>query len=192
MTGRKRTRWHSTDAARGDDYDSRWHSIDNPHGEADFVMSFSPRRVLDAGCGTGRVAIELAERDVETVGFDLDPEMLDVARRKAPGLRWVEGDATTVELQGDGGFDVVILAGNVMIFLEPGTESQVLANMADHLAPAGVLVTGFSLQPDRYDLTSLDEHTRTAGLRLVERWATWDREPWTARDAYAVSVFSAR
>ncbi len=192
MTGAKRTRWHSTDAARGDDYDSRWSSIENPHGEADFVMSFSPRRVLDAGCGTGRVAMELARRDVETVGFDLDPEMLAVARRKAPELCWVEGDAATVELRGDCGFDVVVMAGNVMIFLEPGTESRVLANMADHLAPAGVLVTGFALQPNRYGLASLDEDSRAAGLRLVERWATWDREPWTTRDAYAVSVFSAR
>ena len=32
------------------------------HGEADFVMAFAPESVLDAGCGTGRVALELARR----------------------------------------------------------------------------------------------------------------------------------
>ena len=44
------------------------------------------RRVLDAGCGTGRVAIELARRGIEVVGVDADPDMLERARRRAPQL----------------------------------------------------------------------------------------------------------
>ncbi len=56
------------------------------HGEADFVMRYSPASVLDAGCGTGRVGIELAARGVEVVGVDLDEKMLNAARCKAPDL----------------------------------------------------------------------------------------------------------
>ena len=56
------------------------------HGEADLVCRFEPGSVLDAGCGTGRVAIELAARGIDVVGVDLDPAMLDHARLKAPSL----------------------------------------------------------------------------------------------------------
>lgn len=191
MNEPRRSRWQCTDGPRGADYDARWSTLDSPHGEADFVMSFSPRSVLDAGCGTGRVAIELATRGVAAVGFDLDPDMLQTARRKAPSLRWVEADAATIDLRGDnGGFDAVVLAGNVMIFLEPGSESTVIDNMARHLEAAGVLITGFSLRPDRYGLSHLDADAGAAGLELVERWSTWDRRSWSSASDYAVSVFS--
>jgi len=186
--------WLEGDRPRGDAYDTRWDQLESdgidPHGEAAFVMAFEPTTVLDAGCGTGRVAIELASRGVECVGFDLDPEMLAAARRKAPTLRWFEGDAATIELHDAGpGFDVVLLAGNVMIFLDPGTEPRVIDNMASHLGPDGLLVVGFSLIPGGYDLAALDQDAAAAGLKLAERWATWDRRPWDANDDYAVSVF---
>lgn len=186
--------WLEGDRPRGDSYDARWDHLEadgiDPHGEAAFVMTFAPTTMLDAGCGTGRVAIELARRGVECVGFDLDPAMLDTARRKAPSLRWLEGDATSIELRGDGpGFDVVLLAGNVMIFLEAGTESRVVENMAAHLSTNGVLVVGFSLVPGGYGLMDLDRDASDAGLGLIERWATWGRQPRTELDDYAVSVF---
>ena len=188
------SRWFGGDQARGDAYDARWDRLEadgvDPHGEAAFVMGFAPTTVLDAGCGTGRVAIELAARGVDAVGFDLDPSMLDTARRKAPGLRWEQGDAATIDLIGDGpGYDVVLLAGNVMIFVERGSEADVLANMARHLAPGGHLVAGFSLVPGGYRTDDLDCDARGAGLALVERWSTWDRRPWSPSDEYAVSVF---
>ncbi|MEQ1788221.1 MAG: SAM-dependent methyltransferase, partial [Acidimicrobiales bacterium] len=48
----------------GDDYQARFDRLaaagDDVHGEATFVRAYAPRSVLDAGCGTGRVAIELA------------------------------------------------------------------------------------------------------------------------------------
>ena len=48
--------------------------------------------VLDAGCGTGRVAIELARHGVDVVGVDVDASMIGEARRRAPELEWVEAD----------------------------------------------------------------------------------------------------
>ena len=185
-------RWLAEAAGRSRTYDHRWEQLAaegrNVHGEADFVEALGPRSVLDGGCGTGRVAVELARRGVDVVGIDLDPSMLSVARDKAPDLVWVEGDLATVDVGRS--FDVVVMAGNVMIYLAAGTEAAVVANLARHLRPGGALVAGFSLQPGRLDLATYDAHARAAGLVPDGRWATWDRQPFTGGD-YAVSVHRA-
>ncbi len=189
------TRWNDTgDVQRGSDYDDRWRQMaaagDSIHGEADLICTFEPSSVLDAGCGTGRVAIELATRGIDVVGIDLDGSMLAVARHKAPGLRWVSGDLAAVTIgdaDGPRRFDVVALPGNVMIFLTPGTEGAVVANLARHLEPSGRLVAGFELMPDRLMLADYDRAAEAAGLELESRWATWDREPFAGGD-YAVTV----
>ena len=131
--------------------------------------------MLDAGCGTGRVAIELARRGIETVGVDLDPGMLNSARRKAPDLAWQEADLAALDLPTR--FDVCVLAGNVMIFLTPGSEGSVVAGLARHLVPGGALVAGFQLRPGGLDLDTYDHFATIAGLRLEGRWATWERCP---------------
>ena len=67
----------------GDDYQRRFDDLAasgvDVHGEATFVRAFAPSSVLDAGCGTGRVAIELARHGVDVVGADLDASMLATA-----------------------------------------------------------------------------------------------------------------
>lgn len=185
--------------ARGDDYQARFDALaaggQDVHGEATFVLGLDPRpaSVLDAGCGTGRVAIELARRGVDVVGTDIDPAMLATARRLAPDLPWVEADLATLALDPPRTFDAVVLAGNVLLFVRPGTEAAAVERCAAHLAPGGALVTGFSLRPGGYDLERLDAAAVAAGagagLALVERWSTWDRRPWSDGDDYAVSVF---
>lgn len=189
MTG---NRWLSEAQGRGATYDQRWEDLAaagrNVHGEADLVESLGPRSVLDAGCGTGRVGIELARRGVDVTGVDVDPSMLEVARSKQPDLPWVQADLVDVDLGRT--FDAVVLAGNVMIFLAPGTEEPVVANLARHLAPGGALVAGFQLQPGRLGLGDYDACAGAAGLVLAERWATWDRQPFTGGE-YAVSVHRA-
>jgi SAM-dependent methyltransferase len=184
------SRWQrSGGAPRGDDYDARWKSLEaaghDPHGEASFVMRYEPSTVLDAGCGTGRVAVELARRGVEAVGVDLDPAMLDTARRKAPHLTWVEGDLSRIDLGRR--FDVVVMAGNVMIFVEPGTEAHVVARMAAHLEPGGRLIAGFQLG-QTLGLDAYDRAAGAVGLGLEDRFATWDGDPFTRGARFAVSV----
>ena len=177
-------------SASGDAYDATYEcraaAGENVHGEADFVERFAPASVLDAGCGTGRVGRELARRGLHVVGVDLDPAMLVTARRKAPGVDWRQADLATVDLAG--AFDAVVLAGNVMIFLAPGTEPAVVANMARHLTPGGVLIAGFQIIPDQLTIERYDEIASLAGLALAERWSTWDRGAWNASHDYAVSV----
>lgn len=188
------SRWDAERAVRrGADYDDRWQrraaAGRSVHGEADFVCDLEPGSVLDAGCGTGRVAIELARRGIDVVGIDLDPAMLDQARAKAPDLTWILAgvDAASVGRT----FDVVMTAGNVMIFVSPGTEPAVVRNLADHLAPGGVLVSGFQLNGG-YGLDRFDADCEAAGLELVERFATWERDVWTTGGDYAVSVHRRR
>jgi SAM-dependent methyltransferase len=193
------TRWNETDAPRGDDYDDRWRRLaesgQNVHGEADLVEALlaehGGRRVLDAGCGTGRVAIELARRGFSVVGVDADERMLDHARAKAPDLRWIHADLAESDTALDEQFDLVVLAGNVMIFVAPGTEAAVLSQCTARLAPKGLLLAGFQLRPDRIALEDYDRLAAEAGLEPVARWATWDRAPFDG-GAYAVSLHRRR
>ena len=155
------------------------------HGEADFVCRFNPSSVLDAGCGTGRVAIELARRGIDVVGVDLDAVMLAAARTKAPDLTWITADLRDVDL--GRAFDVVVMPGNVMIFVAAGTESAVVANMARHVSPGGRLIAGFQLRR-AYELSQYDADCAAAGLALDVRYSTWDGAAWKPGGDYAVSV----
>lgn len=194
------TRWHYSAAPRGDDYDARWTRLAaagaSVHGEADLVDDLLYKagtgRILDAGCGTGRVAVELARRGYSLVGVDADAGMLEAARGKDPEISWLHADLgdlgprleSTLDVSS---FDLVVLAGNVMIFLEPGSEGHVLNQLAKSLTADGLLVAGFSLRPDRLQLEEYDRLAEAAGLVLRHRWATWGREPFSSGD-YAVSV----
>jgi SAM-dependent methyltransferase len=170
----------------GDRYQERFDALAaggaDVHGEATFVRAFGPASVLDAGCGTGRVAIELARHGIDVVGVDVDRSMLAAARRRQPELEWVESDLAALDLGRR--FDVVVLAGNVPLFTAPGTHAELVAGCARHVG--GALVAGFELTRG-YDLASYDEHCAAAGLVLSARFSTWDREPFTGGD-YAVSV----
>ncbi|MDQ6716534.1 MAG: class I SAM-dependent methyltransferase [Actinomycetota bacterium] len=193
MSDAPSNRWLAEAGGRAGTYDDRWEELaaqgHDVHGEADLVSWLGAATVIDAGCGTGRVALELARRGVDVVGVDLDPAMLQVARAKGPELRWIQGDLADLDLDLGRAFDVVVMAGNVMIFVAPGTEGRVVANLARHLAPGGALVAGFQLDEGRLDLATYDAHCAAAGLALEHRWATWDRQPWVEGGSYAVSVY---
>ena len=173
----------------GESYQDRFDRLEaagvSVHGEADFVMDRRPASVLDAGCGTGRLARELARRGVAAVGIDVDPSMIETARQLAPDQTWLLGDVGRIDLGRT--FDVVVMAGNVPLFTPEGTQAALVAGCARHLDPGGTLITGFQL--DRhYGLAEYDDHCRRAGLERVERWATWARDPFVEGGGYAVSV----
>ena len=189
------SRWSErNDVRSGADYDTRWTVMESAgesiHGEADLVSALlesyacgTQSAVLDAGCGTGRVAIELDRRGIAVVGVDLDASMLSEAKSKAPHLRWLQDDLCEVDIGRE--FDLIVMAGNVMIFVAPGTEAAVLSNMARHLKPGGLLLAGFQL--GRLSLGDYDWHAAAAGLTLEGRWATWDRDPY-CNGQYAVAL----
>ncbi len=184
--------WLSGDGVRGDSYDQRFDALASSgrdvHGEAGFVSSLGVGSVLDAGCGTGRVAIELARRGLEVAGVDVDVAMLDTARHKAPELSWHCADLADPGLDLGRQFDAAVMAGNVMVFVTPGTEGAVLETAVRHLRRPGIVVAGFSLRPGGLSLSEYDRLATSAGLTLGGRWSTWDRSPFTDGDAYAVSL----
>src|SRR6478752_1519362 len=121
------SRWsRSPGAARGSSYAARFDQLaasgHDVHGEATFCAGLIPpgSRVLDAGCGTGRVAMRLAELGYDCTGVDLDEHMLQVAKERGPQLPWVAADLASPDLPtllGNASFDLVVAAGNVFPFL---------------------------------------------------------------------------
>ena len=118
----RRVTWDGADYQRR--FDDLAQSGVDVHGEADFVMRFEPDTVLDAGCGTGRLAIELARRGVEVLGVDMDASMLATARARAPQVRFELADLAALAL--DRTFDIVVMAGNVPLFTPTGTEGALV------------------------------------------------------------------
>lgn len=162
-------------------------------GEARLLDAMVPpgSRILDAGCGPGRVAGALAARGHQVVGVDVDPELIAAAAADHPGPHYVVADLADFDLPGLGEsepFDAVVCAGNVLAFVAAGSEPDVLARLAAHARADGVVVIG--LGTDRgYPLVALDSHAAAAGLLLEHRFATWDLRPWRDGAPFAVSVY---
>jgi SAM-dependent methyltransferase len=136
-------------------------------GEVDFYLGMGADlkarglAVLEIACGTGRIAIRLAQAGVETVGLDLSPTMLQIARRKSADLvnvRWVAGDMRSFELGTT--FGLVIIPGHSFQNLnEPAEQVACLECVKRHLTPGRSLV----LHLDHQDVVWVGNLTRDKG-----------------------------
>ncbi|MEX5637659.1 class I SAM-dependent DNA methyltransferase [Parafrankia sp. FMc2] len=196
------SRWSSVaGGASGQRYAARFDQLaaqgTDVHGEASLCAALVPpgSRVLDAGCGTGRVAVRLAESGYRCIGVDNDRSMLDAARARSTAVVWVHADLAALDHPAghdgpralpapaatDGPFDLIVAAGNVIPLVAPGTEASVVRGLARRLAPGGLLVAGFGLDaahlplPEApFGLADYDAWCHAAGLTLQRRLATWD------------------
>lgn len=165
-------------------------------GEARFVDALAARGsvVLDAGCGVGRVAAALAARGHLAAGVDADPVLVEAGRGFYPELPLATLDlcrlsAATLEAAGlPPSYDVVVAAGNVMLFVAPGTECRVVERLAGVLRPGGRAVFGFAAG-GAYSHVDLDRDAAQAGWALEQRFATWHLDAVTAGADWAVSVY---
>jgi SAM-dependent methyltransferase len=157
-------------------------------GEARMIDAMVPRgaRILDAGCGTGRVGGHLAAAGHEVTGVDLDPELIAEAARLHPGPRWLVGDLSTLDLPLVS-FDVIVCAGNVMTFVAPSTRVTILGRFAAHLAPGGRAVIGFGARRG-YPFDEFFDDLATAGLTPTVTLSTWDLRPFTPDAGFVVAV----
>jgi SAM-dependent methyltransferase len=197
-----RTRWSEVSGGLGGAtaYQQRFDDLAasgvDIHGEAAFVETLvpPPARILDAGCGTGRVATQLTSLGYDCVGVDADADMVAVAERRDPATRWVRQDLSRLELRTQA-FALAVLAGNVIPLLAPGTLLEAVERLTAHLEPGGLLVAGFGLDADHLPpgcpvtpLADYDQACEVAGLSFLRRYASWDRESWRPEAGYAVSV----
>lgn len=165
---------------------------DDLGGEARFVDAMVPRRarILDAGCGPGRVGGALAEAGHDVVGVDVDPLLIQAARQDHPGPRWLVGDLAELDLPARGitvPFDAVVCVGNVVPFLAPGTRREVLRRFRSHLAPHGRAVIGFASGRD-YEFGEFSEDAGAAGFEVDLRLSTWDLRPFTDDSTFLVAL----
>jgi SAM-dependent methyltransferase len=161
-------------------------------GEARLIDAMVARgsRLLDAGCGPGRVGAELHARGHQVVGVDADPVLIAAAEQDHPGPQWLVADLSELDLAAQGEpepFDLAVLAGNVMVFLAAGTEVEVLRRVAAHVVPDGRVVTGFHTNRD-LSLDVFDRAASDAGLTVEHRFATWDLRAWHDDADFAVTV----
>ncbi|MCK0174465.1 trans-aconitate 2-methyltransferase [Mycolicibacterium sp. F2034L] len=161
-------------------------------GEARLVDAMVPRgaRILDAGCGPGRVGGYLAEVGHDVVGVDVDPELIEAAEQDHPGPRWLVGDLAELDLPARGiaePFDVIVSAGNVMTFLAPSTRTQVLSRLRAHLSDDGRAVIGFGAGRD-YEFGQFLADAAEAGLEPDLLLSTWDLRPFTADSDFLVAL----
>lgn len=165
-------------------------------GEARFVDAMVPRgsAVLDAGCGTGRVAAGLAARGHRAVGVDKDAGLVQIGIQRYPAVPLLVHDLVALEaaafeaLPVSPPFDAIVCPGNVMVYAAAGTEQQILRNFDALLAPGARVVFGFATDRD-YRVGDLDAQADTIGWTLEQRFATWHLDPFSDDSDWAVSVF---
>jgi len=161
-------------------------------GEARLIDAMAARgaRILDAGCGPGRVGGYLAAAGHDVVGVDVDPALIAAAEEDHPGPRWLVGDLAELDLPARGipePFDLIVSAGNVMTFVAPSTRVQVLARLRAHLADDGRAVIGFGAGRD-YEFGQFFQDASQAGLTPDLLLSTWDMRVFTDKSDFLVAV----
>lgn len=180
-------------------YAERWRRIaesgQDIYGEARLIDAMAERgaRILDAGCGTGRIGGWLSERGHTVVGVDLDPYLIEVAQADHPDATWHAMDLGEMDLRQPYGdrirFDLVVMAGNVMAFVAEDARCTVLERIADHMYPDSRFVCGFGAGRG-YSFDEFLSDAEAAGLTLDLRLGTWDVTP--PSEDFVVAVFRPR
>lgn len=161
-------------------------------GEARLLDAIVPPGsfLLDAGCGQGRTAGALFMRGHNVVAVDIDETLLQAARVDHPGPTYVRADLASLDLPGNDDqqqlFDGAISAGNVITYITPGTEVEVLAAIRRHLRADAPFLVGF--HTERYEVAAFDQHASRAGFAIDQRFATWDLRPWNTNADFVVTL----
>jgi SAM-dependent methyltransferase len=131
-----------------------------------FVVPAGDERALDVGCGAGALALALAPHVAQVIGVDRVPELLALARERAPdNATFVEGDANALEFE-DASFDLV---GTLRTLHHVTRPELVLAELARVTRPGGRVLVADQIAPsdpleafavDRFERARDPEHAR--------------------------------
>ena len=159
-------------------------------GEARLLDAMLPRgaRVLDAGCGQGRVGGYLAAAGHDVVGVDGDPVLVAEATKEHPTATWLVADLAELDLAGIAEpFHGIVCAGNVMTFLAESTRVEVLRRLRAHVRDDGRAAIGFGA--DRgYDFADFLADAATAAWAPDLLLSTWDLRPFTEDADFLVAI----
>lgn len=177
-------------------YASRYDAIYDDHEYDDDVVRIRPfldrvgvgDRILDVGCGTGTHCAIVRESHPRVEGLDLSPAMLEVARRKNPGLAFTQGNLLDPGLFSPGTFVLIFSVWDVLNYLESTEEFRVaFDNFRRWLRPGGWLCVEMMVQdprPATRSKTHADVNVDRPGLRV---YGLWDlRDP--SRNVYKEEV----
>jgi SAM-dependent methyltransferase len=123
-------------------------------------------RVLDVGCGAGRLLNYLVLMGADAHGVDISSRMVEYCRRRFPGVDVRVGDLSDLRATVPGPFDAIVLADNVLDVFDDAQRRTVLDHLHDLLAPDGLLVFS-SHNLDSWDHPSATGPART-WARLME------------------------
>jgi ubiquinone/menaquinone biosynthesis C-methylase UbiE len=140
--------------------------------------------ILELACGTGRVALKLAEAGYEVVGVDATKQMLKVARanaRNLPGnvrspISFLKGDITDLDLQQS--FSLVIIPSSFRFCLTTEQQLACLNSAKRHLDEDGVTIeteNAVALIDDK----EADRLLQLSGFEVLEEYGDWDFRPYS-------------
>lgn len=144
--------------------------------------------ILDAGCGTGRIAGWLQEHGHNAAGSDVDPILIEYAQQDYPDATWFVGDLGRDQLPPNT-YDAIVSAGNVMGFIAPDDRQAVLDNLAQAAKPGGRIVVGYGSGPGRdWSFENFLDMAVHAGLEQELLLSAWDIQPFTADSTFMVAL----
>lgn len=187
--------------AHSANYARRWDDLaaagNDINGEARLIDAMVSRnaRILDAGCGTGRVGGYLAAQGHQVNGIDLDPVLIRHAQESFPQSRWFVGDLAVLDDPAHHPadwdptlrFDAIVSAGNVLPFLDPASRGRAVANLTALLAEGGRLVCGFGVGRG-YDFAEFFTHLSQAGLTRQQVFSSWELQPFSENSDFIVAI----
>lgn len=135
-------------------------------------------RVLELGCGAGRVTGYLGEIAHAAVGMDISPEMVAYCRRTYPNASFIEGDIRNLESIAPGSFDAIVATSNVLDVLGDGERRLLLDRIHQVLAPNGLLIFSshnLANAPRRVQPLQAQYRGLLWTARALVNWPRWQR-----------------